>query len=490
MGGMREMIEGYITSSNHLAKKHVHPRLMKMFEMGAMGTVFTRAEGPYLYDTEGQRYLDMLAGGGVFFLGRNHPHIKEALADLVSMDLPNLCIVNASILGGLVAEKLIAIAGDHYGKVVFGNSGTEATDLSLRFARKVTGRRRFVYLQGAFHGRTYASISVCGFEQMKEGMEPLMPQCTPVRPNDIGALRKELEKGDVAAFIFEPVQGMTLTDLDPAYLREAERLCRTYGTLVIADEIQTGLGRMGGHWFAVNGIGIKPDLMTVSKTLSGGYAPVGALLISEEVYSGVYNNFKAGPIYFSTFAENNLAMGASLATLQALEAMDAPKRAQELSDQIRLGLRELMKRYDCIDRIAGRGLMMGLYFKDSEKISLKLQQALVGAVDKGSFAAAFNVDMYAKKHVVLQIPGPDINAIKFLPPVILSDDDVQYFLGALDDTFATFYGKGGPVISLGKALAKDAVKGRRKKKVPANGAGAVHLDADEKKKSTDREVSS
>jgi ornithine--oxo-acid transaminase len=98
--------------------------------------------------------------------------------------------------------------------------------------------------------------------------------------------------------------------------------------------------------------------------------------------------------------------------------------------------------------------------------------------------------MYAKKHVVLQIPGPDINAIKFLPPVILSDDDVQYFLGALEDTFATFYGKGGPVISLGKALAKDAVKGRRKKKVPSNGAGAAHLDADEKKKRSDREVSS
>jgi ornithine--oxo-acid transaminase len=291
---------------------------------------------------------------------------------------------------------------------------------------------------------------------------------------------------------------MTLTDLDPAYVREAERLCRTYGTLVIADEIQTGLARMGGTWFASQQFGIKPDLMTVSKTLSGGYAPVGALLISEEVYSGVYNNFKAGPIYFSTFAENNMAMVASLATLEVLEQMNAPQRAQELSDQLRNGLRELMKRYDCIDRIAGRGLMMGLYFKNSDKLSLKVQQALVGAVDQGSFAAAFNVDMYAKKHVVLQIPGPDINAIKFLPPVILTDEDVQYFLGAMEDTMATFYGKGGPIVSLSKALAKDATKNLRKKKapasdpIPANGGGPAHvsMETSTAKKPKGRDLSS
>lgn len=481
MSGMKELIEAHINSSGHLAKKHVHPRLMKMFEMGAMGTVFNRAEGPYLYDTKGNRYLDMLAGGGVFFLGRNHPHVREAVADVASMDLPNLCVVNASVLGGLVAEKLIGLAGDHYGKVFFGNSGTEATDVCLRFARKVTGRRRFVYLQGAFHGRTYAAISVCGFEQMKQGMDPLMPICTPVRPNDIGALRRELEKGDVAAFIFEPVQGMTLTALDDAYMREAARLCKEHGTILVADEIQTGLARMGGCWFATARAGIKPDMLTVSKTLSGGAAPVSAVLISDEVYKGVFDNFKAGPIYFSTFAENNLSMAASLATLEALEAMDAPKRAQQIDDKLRTGLRELAKRYDCIDRIAGRGLMMGIYFKNSGKLALKVQQALAGAVDKGSFAAAFNVEMYTSKHIVLQIPGPDLNAIKFLPPVVLTDEDIEYFLGSLEDTLASFYGKGSPLLSLGKALAKDAAKSmRRKKPVPENGAGAARVDAEKK----------
>jgi ornithine--oxo-acid transaminase len=250
---------------------------------------------------------------------------------------------------------------------------------------------------------------------------------------------------------------MTCEVMDPGWLREAERLCHQHGTLLIADEVQTGLCRLG-PWFAAHNYGVKPDLMTVSKTLSGGYMPISALLVSDEVYQKIFTDFKAGPIYFSTFAENNLAMAAGLATLDVLEEIDAPHRSLEISRQLREGLVRLADRYDCIDRIAGAGLMVGVYFKDAANSRrLRLQQQLVGAFDPGTFAAAVNVDMALRQKVIVQIPGPEINAIKVLPPVVLTDADVQRFLGAFEDTLAYFY-QTGPLFSLGQAALQDTAR--------------------------------
>src|SRR5690554_6430148 len=233
----RSLIEEHLSSSSHLSKRHVHPRLLKLFEVGGMNTAFNHAKDVYLYDTEGRRYLDFLAGGGVYFIGRNHPEVNDAMQAVLEMDLPNLCVVNASVLGGVVAEQLLELAGPHLTKVVYANSGTEATDVCVRLARVATGRRRYLYLAGSFHGRSYAAISMCGFVALRERQEPLMPTCTAIPPNDIGALRRELRRGDVAGFIFETVQGMTTTVLDDGYLRESRTLCDEYGTLMIADEV-------------------------------------------------------------------------------------------------------------------------------------------------------------------------------------------------------------------------------------------------------------
>jgi ornithine--oxo-acid transaminase len=467
---MKELIEEHLTSATHLSKRHIHPRLLKMFEMGGMSAAFTRAEGQYLWDKDGTRYLDLLAGGGVFFIGRNHPQVSDALRDVLSLQLPNLSVVNASALGGLLAERLLELAGPQYTKAVFANSGSEAIEVCIRFTRYMTRRRRFLFLQGAFHGRTYGAISLCGFEQMKESQDPLMPVCTPVRPNDIAALRAELSKQDVAALFIEPVQGMTTTVMDAQYMREAEALCHQYGTVLVADEIQTGLGRTGS-WFASADLGVRPGMMTVSKTLSGGQVPISAVLMTEEVYEGVYGKFKSGPIYFSTFAENNLAMAAGIATLDVLRSIDAPTRARELGSQLRNGLIELASRYDCIDRISGKGLMLAVYFKDSERLSLRVQQELVTAADGGGFAAAVNCDMFAKQHVIVQIPGPGLNAIKILPPVTITDEDVRYFLGAFEDTLASYYKVGGPIITLAGGAVKDALRSV-KRAIPGLGGNA------------------
>jgi ornithine--oxo-acid transaminase len=459
-------IHDELLSASHLAKKHVHPRLAKMLELGGMNTVFSRARGAYLWDLEGRRYLDFVTGGGVHFIGRNHPRVLDAMRQALHPELPNLCLVNASALGGKVAERLLKLAGPGFGKVFFANSGSEAVDLALRFARYVTGRRRFLHLSGAFHGRTWGAISVNGWAEMKAGMDPLLPECTPLRRDDLSELERELDKGDVAAFVVEPVQGMTAEALDPLYLRRAAELCRRHGALLIADEIQTGLGRCGA-WFVSPSLGIQPDLMTISKTLSGGLVPVSAVAVSDSVYAKVYERFQSGPFYYSTFGENNLAMAASLAVLDVLEEMDAPSVARQLGAKLRAGLAELAARHDCIERVSGSGLLLGVYFRPSKQFALGMQQRLMGALDAAAFSAAINVALYSEHRVLVQVPGPGLNAIKILPPVTAADEDVDEFLNALDVTLASYETSRGPAVSMAVSAAKNMV--RSHKSVPMAG---------------------
>lgn len=456
-GSLRERIEAYLHSSDLQNRRHVHPKLVKMFELAGMNAAFVRAQDQYMWDAEGNRYLDFLGGGGVYLMGRNQPSIHRAIGEVLSMNLPNMTVVNAAVLSGMVAEKLLEIGGKQFSKVVFANSGTECTEVALRFARNVTLRRRFLYLEGAFHGRTYAAMSCCGSEALRSGIDPAMPTCTPVKAGNIAQLRRELRMGDVAGFIFEPVQGMTGEAVDAGYLREAEALCKEHGTVLIADEVQTGLGRTGA-WFATREMGVRPQILTCSKALSGGAVPVGAVLVDESIYNKVYAGFSSGLNHFSTFAEGNLAMAAALSTLEFLEAIDAPRLAKDKGQYLRDGLLDIADKYDCIDHVAGKGLMITIYFKDSGSPALLAQQKALSAADAGAFAAAVNVDMYKRQRILVQIPGPHVNAVKILPPATSTQEDLDYFLGSFEDTIARFYGRQGPAVQLVSGVASGVAK--------------------------------
>jgi acetylornithine/succinyldiaminopimelate/putrescine aminotransferase len=323
--------------------------------------------------------------------------------------------------------------------VIYANSGTESTDVMIRFSRFVTKRRRFLYLEGGFHGRSFGAISVCGFPELREGQDPFMPECTAVKPNDLRALRRELKQGDVAGFIIEPVQRLTGLALDRGYMREAEILCRQAGVLLLADESHSGLGRTG-HWFRTTGLGIRPDMMSVSSVLSGGAVPVAAVMMTDKVYNDVYTSLTSGPIYFSTFAENNMAMAAAMTTLEVLDELEAPTLAAQRSEQLRTRLTEIAEKFDVIDHLGGAGLMLSIPFGDS----IALSEAGIDVPDSQAFAAAIANELYSKHRVAMQLAGPNTNALIALPPVTITDDEMVWFTNAVESVLTELYaGQGG-----------------------------------------------
>src|SRR5580692_1717144 len=200
---------------------------------------YVRGEGSYLYDDEGNRYLDFLTGWGVFALGRNHPKVRAILEQVLSREMPNLVRMECSLLAGLVAEKLTSHTcskpGAGLSRVFFTNSGTESVETAIKFARCATGKPKIVYCDNAFHGLTMGSLSLNGAEFFRERFGELMPGTQSVPLNDLEALECALARKDVAAFFIEPVQGKSCEAASETYLENALRLCHKAGALLVAD---------------------------------------------------------------------------------------------------------------------------------------------------------------------------------------------------------------------------------------------------------------
>jgi ornithine--oxo-acid transaminase len=288
-----------------LHKKYINPGFARVLKIIGYDKVYTKGEGPYLYDQGGNKYLDFLGGYGVYNLGRNHPKIKQVLHDLLDLDRPNMIQMDCPLLAGMLAERLTQMGKKSYpglDAVFFTNSGAESVEGSLKFARAATGRDRFVYLDHAFHGLTMGALSVNGSEHFTSGFGSFL-SATPVPMNDLDALERELKKGDVAAFIAEPIQGKGVYIPDDLFLPAAQRLCHEYKTLFIADEVQAGLGRTG-RFFCGERWEISPDIVPISKALSGGFIPVGAILTRREIHSKVFSGLERAVVHSNTFGMN------------------------------------------------------------------------------------------------------------------------------------------------------------------------------------------
>ena len=238
------LFSAYEADRFELHSRHLNNMMVRVLKTIGFDVRFVSGKGAHLVDASGARYLDLLSGFGVFQIGRNHPRVAEALKSVLDSDLPNLVQMDVSVLAGVLAERLLAYA-PWLQKVFFANSGSEAFEAAVKFARAVTGRPGIVHCEHSFHGLTYGALSANGDEIFRGGFGPLLPGFVAIPFDDLPALERALSRRDVAALCVEPIQGKGVNMPSSDYLRTAHDLCRKYGTLFVADEIQTGLGRTG-----------------------------------------------------------------------------------------------------------------------------------------------------------------------------------------------------------------------------------------------------
>jgi ornithine--oxo-acid transaminase len=284
-----------------------------------------------------------------------------------------------------------------------------------------------------FHGLTLGALSATATPEFRDRFGPLLPGFAQVPVGDLDSLERELASEDVALFIVEPVQGKGVNLPPEGYLRAAQELCRRYGTLFCADEVQTGFGRTG-RLLALEHWGLEPDLVTVAKSLSGGYVPVGALLMSDAVYDAVFDSLPNAVSHGSTFAPNDLAMVSGLATLRELDGQRLVERSARLGELLLERTRPLVDRYEVVREVRCLGLMWAIEFQEPPGGSRTWK--VLERIQPGLFAQLVIVPLFREHRILSQVAGHGMNVLKALPPLVVTEEDVDWLATALDDTIA------------------------------------------------------
>jgi acetylornithine/N-succinyldiaminopimelate aminotransferase len=367
---------------------------------GRPKTVLTRGEGCYVWDADGKRYLDLLAGIAVNALGHGHPAVVEAICKQAAsmIHVSNFFATPPQIE---LAERLLAVASAPKGSAVFfANSGTEAIEAAIKLSRR-TGRPGLVAAEAAFHGRTMGALALTHKLAYREPFEPLIPSVTHVPLNDEAALRAAVS-ADTAAVFLESIQGEAgVVAADPEYLQLARDLTRATGTLLVIDEVQTGVGRTG-TWFAFQQAGIVPDAITVAKGLAGG-VPIGALVTFGPRVSGLLTAGQHG----STFGGNPLAAAAGLAVLHTIDKDGLLAHATTVGNQLADSVVALG--HPLIVGVRGAGLLRAIV----------LSADVAVAVADRALSAGF----------IINAPTPD--ALRLTPPLVVTTEQIGTFVAAL-----------------------------------------------------------
>ncbi len=384
----------------------VNPTQVALLKIGGFDHVEAQADGVILSDLDGNRYIDCLGGYGVFSLGHRHPKVVQAVKDqLDRIPLSSKTFLNKPLAD--LAAKLAAVSPGALQYSFFCNSGAEAVEGALKIARMATGKPEIISAHGGYHGKTLGALSATGRDLYRTPFAPLLPGFVQVAWNDFGALRDAVTD-QTAAIILEPVQGEGGIQLpSPEYLPAVRRLCDERGVLLIADEVQTGLGRTG-RMFAVEHWGVAPDIMTLAKCLGGGVMPIGAFLATPDIWDRV---FRQNPfIHTSTFGGGELACAAGLAALKAIEEENLVAQSAENGAYFLHGLRRVQAEFPQVLREArGLGLMLGVEFTDSD-----IGKLVIGTMVHRGVIAAYTLN--------------NPNVIRFEPPLIITRTQIDTVL--------------------------------------------------------------
>ena len=458
---LKEVVAARLGENYQLHEQHVNRTLVAAQRVIGFDKVYARAQGAYLYDMDNQEYLDFLSGYSVFNIGRNHPVIKQAIRDILDLDLPNMVQMDCSLLSGLLAEALVKRTPPHLDSVFFCNSGTEAMEGAIKFARAATRRKRVVSLESAFHGLSLGSLSLMGCESFTEGFGPLMDGFEArIALDDIAGLERELARRDVAAFVVETVQGKGCRSPRTDFFVRAQELCRRYGTLFISDEIQTGLGRTG-KMFGFQHWNLEPDIITIAKTLSGGFVPCAAVITRRDIYQKTFSRMDRCVVHSTTFGRNNLAMACGLAALEVIDSEDLVGNAARMGTLLMEKIDGLRAKHSFLKEVRGKGLMIGIEFHEPEEFKLRMAWKFLHKIDKVLFAQMIVSQMLSKHRILTQVAGHAMDVMRILPPLIITEREVDKFVGALDDVLTECRKFPGPMWELGNNFVRHALGSRR-----------------------------
>lgn len=447
-----------------LHERHLNGQMMRVLKILGFDRNYVRAQGAYLYDDRGDRYLDLLSGYGVFAVGRNHPTVIRFLREALEAELPSLVQFDASLLAGVLAERFLATMPGDLSKVFFANSGAEAVESAIKFARAHTGRPGLIYCERGFHGLTMGALSLNGDEIFRDGFGPLLSDTHSVPFDDLAALERVLSREEIAAFFVEPIQGHGVNVPSDGYLREAARLCRKHGALFVADEIQTGLGRTGRMW-AIEHWDVEPDMLLSAKALSGGFVPIGAVAMRRSIFESLYSSLVRAPVHGSTFAKNNLAMAAGIATLEVIREENLVENAAKIGEALLDDFRAMIDRYDFVHAVRGKGMMQAIEFAPPDTVKAKMAWRALETAQSGLFSQLVVVPLFHEHRILSQTASHHDAVVKLLPPLVLSEEDRVWIVGAMNQVLANTQKVGGAIWDLGKRLATAATRAKTGRKL-------------------------
>ncbi|MHB1022377.1 MAG: aspartate aminotransferase family protein [Acidobacteriaceae bacterium] len=445
------------TSATKAYEEHVNPQWVRLLELLEMNQQYERCQGEELFTRDGRRILDFLSGYCVYNAGHNHPAIVQAVRDELGHDGPSMLQSHVSELAGELAGALCSRAGGKLNKAYFCSSGSEGVETVIKFARAYTKRSGLLYARGAFHGLTCGALSLMDNGFWSEGFGPMLPHTEAVDFGNLEQLKQHLSTKKFAALVLEPMQGEGGIRIpSKEYLQGAQELCRKYGTLFVLDEVQTGLYRTG-KFLAAHHYGITPDMVVLAKALSGGLIPVGAVLMTDEIYDSVYGSLRRAIVHTSTYSENALAMRAGLATLQALEKENMGPRAEAEGEAIRAKLRTALEPYEMVEEVRGAGFFSGIVFRTPRQLQLRLAFESFKHIHEGMFGQMLVMRMFKRHDILTQICGNNFLVLKMAPPLNAKQSSLDAFVDGITEVMEAVHSSRG-FWSDALSLAKRAVK--------------------------------
>ncbi|MCL9684901.1 aspartate aminotransferase family protein [Legionella maioricensis] len=400
----------------------------------------TKAQGTYVWDSEGKRYFDAIGGIVCISAGHNHPKIKKALIEAIEKDViqhTSLLYLNQAPID--TAEQLLEEAPNNMNRVSFTNSGSEANELAIMAARHATGETMVVNVRHSYHGGTSAALASCGHSIWRFKGQPVTGVTSALEPycyrcpfkqkpescdlecaKNVETTIQNSTHGKIAAFILEPVMGVGgfITPPD-AYFDEVAHIVHNYGGKYISDEVQTGAGRGGGDLLLTKTLNIDADMVTMAKGFGNG-APVGAVLMKNDIAETM-----AGKTYFNTFAGDPLQMIQAKLTLEIIKEEQLVENARIMGELLKDGLQQLQKKYPLIGDVRGRGLLLGIEL-------VKNQQTKTPASDE-----AFQLmDLCKDKGLLVGKGGQWGNVFRIAPPLTINREEINFIIETIDQSLS------------------------------------------------------